>query len=225
VDRLTLKAFAGLVNLLVVIGLASFLPAGTIAWPEAWVFLATFGLVVLAITIDLMRRDRALLERRTAAGPIAETRPMQKIVQSVASLAFVGVFVLSGLDRRWTWSHVPLPLVVIGDVAVVLGLAFVAWVFRVNSHTSATIEVSEAQRVVTTGPYAIVRHPMYLGASCMLVGVPLALGSFAALTCVAVLEIVIVWRLLDEERLLVTELAGYDAYRQTVRYRLLPRVW
>lgn len=150
---------------------------------------------------------------------------MQKLVQSVASLAFLGVFVLGALDRRAGWSRVPALLNILGDGLVALGLFAVFRVFRSNSFASATIEVTAAQPVIASGPYAVVRHPMYAGALLMMLGVPLALGSYWAFCGVALLTAAIVWRLIHEEKYLVTQLPGYDAYRQRVTHRLMPGIW
>jgi protein-S-isoprenylcysteine O-methyltransferase Ste14 len=219
------KAFLGLACLLGVLGAALFGAAGTLDYVQAWVLLATFGTGTLAITIYLAVRDRALLARRVAAGPIAERTRVQQVIQSIASLAFLAVFVIAGLDRRHGWSHVPRVAVAAGDVLVVVGLAFVALVFRANTFTSATIEVARDQTVISNGPYAVVRHPMYAGALLMLLGVPVALGSWWAALALVPLSAVIIARLLDEERVLVRELAGYEAYRTRVRHRLVPYVW
>ena len=135
------------------------------------------------------------------------------------------MFIVPGLDYRFHWSHVPVALVVIADIVVALGLFIVFLVFRENSYTSATVEVAAEQKVVTSGPYALVRHPMYSGALLMCVFVPIALGAWVGLPFVLPLIIVIVVRLLDEEKLLKTDLMGYDAYTQKVRYHLIPYVW
>jgi len=143
----------------------------------------------------------------------------------LASLAFLAVFVVSGLDRRFGWSRLPELLALGGDGLVLLGLFVVFKTFRENTYTSALIEVAEGQRVTSTGPYALVRHPMYAGALCMLLGVPPALGSLWAFFPVLALAAVIVVRLLDEERILAASLPGYRSYRQSVKYRLIPGVW
>ena len=219
------RAFGGLLFLLVVLSAALFLPAGTLDYGQAWVFLGVFGLAVLAITLDLLRSDPQLLERRTSAGPVAEKEPRQRLIQSLASLAFVALFVVGALDHRLGWSAVPLAVVVLGDVLVALGLLAVFLVFKANTFTSATIEVGAEQRVIATGPYGLVRHPMYAGALVMLLGVPLALGSWWGLLVVMAMATVIVWRLLDEERYLAKNLPGYPEYQCQIRYRLLPLVW
>jgi protein-S-isoprenylcysteine O-methyltransferase Ste14 len=208
-----------------VLGAALFVPAGTVAYWQAWVFLAVFTAAVTAITIDLAIHDPALLARRTHAGPIAETSSRQKLIQSLASLAFLALFVISALDHRGAWSRVPAAIAIAGDALVILGLGIVFRVFRVNTFTSAVIAVEREQHVIPNGPYAHVRHPMYAGALVMLVGVPLALGSWWGLVALPPMVAVLVWRLVDEERVLATDLAGYTEYRARVRYRLMPGVW
>jgi protein-S-isoprenylcysteine O-methyltransferase Ste14 len=222
---LRLKAFAGLAWLLLVLAAALFLSAGTLSFALAWVYLAVFAGAVVAVTAHLLRRDPALLRRRLAAGPAAERRGVQQVVQALASLCFVAVFVVSGLDRRLGWSAVPGPVALSANLFVGAGFAVVFLVFRENSHASAVVEVSAGQRLVSTGPYRHVRHPMYAGALLLLAATPPALGSLAGLLPVLALAAVIVARLLDEERLLAAELPGYEDYRRKVRWRLVPYVW
>jgi protein-S-isoprenylcysteine O-methyltransferase Ste14 len=219
------KALVGLAQLVAVLGLALFLSAGTLHYVEGWLFLGVFSGAALAITLDLMRRDPELLARRVDAGPTAETRPRQKLLQAITSTAFLAIVIVPGLDRRWSWSHVPLALVVIGDVLVVLGFLAVFAVFRENSFAAATVRVEAEQTVIRTGPYARVRHPMYAGALVLLLGIPLALGSFWALLVLVPFTALLVVRLLDEEAVLSRDLPGYDDYRRQTRYRLVPHVW
>jgi protein-S-isoprenylcysteine O-methyltransferase Ste14 len=215
----------GLVQLVVVLGVALFVPAWTLHFTEGWVFLGVFGGASLAITMYLAKKDPALLERRTQAGPVAEKERSQKVIQSLAGLAFLATIVVPALDHRLGWSRAPLAAVIAGDVLVALGFLVVALVFRENTFTSAVIEVAGDQRVIDTGPYAIVRHPMYAGALVLLAGIPLALGSLVGLVTFPAFVAVIVWRLLAEERYLAANLGGYAAYREKTRYRLVPRVW
>lgn len=222
---LDLKALAGLAHLVLVLALALFLPAWTVHYWQAWLFLGVFTAGVLTITIYLMKRDPALLERRVKAGPLAEHERLQKVLQSVAGLSFIAVFVVSALDRRFAWSSVPALVSLAGDVWVGLGLLLVFLVFKANSFASATIDAGDEQPVVSTGPYALVRHPMYAGSLLMLLGVPIALGSWWGLVAVMPLTAAIVVRLLHEERFLAEHLRGYAAYRHKVRHRLLPGVW
>jgi protein-S-isoprenylcysteine O-methyltransferase Ste14 len=224
-NDLNKSAFGGLLSLLGVLALALFLPAWTLDYWQAWVFLGVFGLSVLAITVYLMTTDPKLLERRVQAGPVAEKERSQQVIQILASVAFVALFVFCAIDHRLGWSDVPPYVVVAGDVLVALGLLIVFFVFKENTFTSAIIEVDTEQKVISTGPYALVRHPMYLGGILMLCGVPLALGSWWGLLAVIPIAVVIVWRLIDEERFLVKNLPGYAAYQDNVKYRLVPYVW
>ena len=219
------KVFGGFVKLIVILGALLFLPACSLRYWQAWVYLATYLAASLAITLFLWKNDRRLLERRLRAGPSAEKERFQKWLQAVASLLFCGVFLVSGFDWRLHWSSVPSWLAVSGDLAVLLAFFVVFRVFRENTFTSGIIEVDPGQTVVTTGPYAFVRHPMYAGGTLLLVATPLALGSYWASLPVAPLLAVIVARLLHEERYLSANLAGYSAYRAKVRYRLFPGVW
>jgi protein-S-isoprenylcysteine O-methyltransferase Ste14 len=223
--NLTKRAFGGLFFLLVVMAAFIFLPAWTFNYWQAWIFLTIFFISVLAITIYLMKMDTALLERRVNAGPGAEKEVIQKIIQFVASIAFIAIFILSALDHRFVWSSVSGYIAIIGDVFVAVGLLAVFFVFKENTFTSGTIEVGAEQKVISTGLYGIVRHPMYAGAFIMLIGVPLALGSLWGLLAVALLVIAIIVRLLDEEKYLSKNLPGYLEYRKKVRYRLVPFVW
>jgi protein-S-isoprenylcysteine O-methyltransferase Ste14 len=221
----TRKAVAGFVLLFAALAAALFGPARSLDYWQAWVFLAVYATTGAAITVDLARRDPALLARRVHAGPAAESTPRQQWIQGLASLAYLAVFVVAGFDHHEGWSHVPLAAVIAGDALVVLGMFVVFRVFRANSFTSAVIEVGRDQPLVSTGPYAVVRHPMYAGALVMMLGAPIALGSWWGLVPVAAVVAVIVARLLDEEALLTTQLPGYAEYRRRVRHRLVPRVW
>jgi protein-S-isoprenylcysteine O-methyltransferase Ste14 len=219
------KAFGGLLQLTVFLAAALFIPAGTLNYWQAWVFLVVFFIAVLAITIYLIKKDPQLLERRIKAGSGAEMRRSQKIIQFLAAIAFIMIFILSALDHRFAWSVLPYYVVVAGDFLVALGLLAVFFVFRENSYASATIEIVDDQRLITTGPYAIVRHPMYSGAFIMLAGIPPALGSCWGLLAVIPIMLVIIWRLIDEEKFLQINLPGYSAYLSHVKYRLLPFIW
>jgi protein-S-isoprenylcysteine O-methyltransferase Ste14 len=219
------KAFGGLLGLLISLAVLLFLPAWTLDYWQAWIFLAVFSMSVLLITLYLMKKDPKLLERRVNAGPGAEKEKKQKIIQSIAAIAFIAIFVFAGIDHRLGWSTVPTYVILAGDILIALGLLLIFFVFRENTFTSAVIEVDADQRVISTGPYAVVRHPMYIGAFVMLLGVPLALGSWWGLFTVIPIMYVIVWRLLDEEKFLAKNLPGYSVYRDKVKYRLLPFIW
>jgi protein-S-isoprenylcysteine O-methyltransferase Ste14 len=219
------QAVLGFAQLVVVMGLLLFAPAGTLRWVEGWVFLGVFFGSSLAITIYLARKDPALLQRRTQAGPLAEKERSQKIIQGLAGISFLATILLPSLDHRFRWSQLPLSVVIAGDTLVFVGFLIVFLVFRENTFTSSVIEVAAEQRVIDSGPYAVVRHPMYVGALVLLAGMPLALGSLVGLATFPPFVAIIVWRLVQEERFLVAHLPGYAAYRQKTRYRLIPRVW
>jgi protein-S-isoprenylcysteine O-methyltransferase Ste14 len=219
------KAFAGLLNIICTLAVLLFLPARTFNYWQAWVFLAVFSAPVLGITLYLMRRDPKLLERRVKAGPGAEKEKSQKIIQLFAMMAFIAVILLPAIDHRFAWSKVPVSVTAIGDILVALGLLIVFLVFRENTFTSGIIEVGAEQVTITTGPYALVRHPMYIGALVMLLGVPLALGSWWGLLTLIPMTLAIVLRLLDEEKILGKKLPGYLEYKDKVRWRLLPFIW
>ncbi len=224
-SSLNVRAWISLVVLEVVLAAVLFLCAGTTRYRQGWIYLLLLFLMAAGITLDLMRRDPALLERRMKGGPAAEPRPLQRFLMLGASAGFFGLIVIPALDFRYKWSSVPVALVVTGDVLIVLGFLLIARVYRENTFTSATISIADGQRVISSGPYAMVRHPMYAGALVYLAGTPLALGSYLGLLALIVIVPFLVWRLVDEEHLLVRELPGYADYRREVRYRLVPSVW
>jgi protein-S-isoprenylcysteine O-methyltransferase Ste14 len=225
VTSLDARALAALAALAGAMALLLFLPAGTVHYWQGWVYLFVFTGASLLVTLDLMRRDPELLRRRLRGGPTAEKRPAQKLIMLGASIGFIALLVVPGLDRRFGWSSVPVPAALIGDLLVAIGFYLIFLVYRENSFTSATIEVAANQKVIATGPYAIVRHPMYAGGMLYLLGTPLALGSCWGFVPLAAMMPLLLWRLADEERLLERNLPGYAQYRQRVRHRLVPFVW
>lgn len=222
---LAVRTLAGFSALALVIGLALFGAAGTPAFWQGWLYLLAFFGAVAAITVYLWRADPRLLERRVEGGPLAERQARQRVIQSMAALAFIASFVVPGLDQRFGWSTIPAAASIVADGVVVLGFWIVFRVFRVNTFTAATINVAQEQQVISTGPYGVVRHPMYAGALLMLLATPIALGSWWGLVAFVALLLVIVWRLQDEEAFLMRNLGGYTAYRAQVRHRLVPFVW
>jgi protein-S-isoprenylcysteine O-methyltransferase Ste14 len=224
-NNLNRKAFAGLLFVLLVMAALLFLSAGTLDYWQAWAFLAVYLTSSLAITLYLMKKDPSLLARRMRGGPTAEKEPTQKIIMFFASLGFIALLVFPALDHRFAWSHLPPYVALAGDVLVALGFVAVFFVFKENPFTSATIEVAPEQKVISTGPYALVRHPMYTGAIVMLIGIPIALGSCWGLLVIVAMMPALIWRLLDEEKFLSRNLPGYVEYQNKVRYRLIPLVW
>jgi len=222
---LNARAWLALGVLAAVMALLLFVPAGTPSYWQAWVYLAIFIGASALTTVDLMRRDPALLQRRMSGGPLAEKRPAQRLIMLCASLCFVALLVVPSLDRRLGWSTVPFGVVVAGDALVVLGFVLILRVYRENTFTAATIEIASGHQVISTGPYAVVRHPMYAGGLLYIYGTPLALGSWWGFVPIVVMLPALVWRLVDEERLLAGSLPGYVDYQKRVRYRLVPFVW
>jgi len=202
-----------------------FLPAGTFHYWQGWLFLGTFAASTIGFTLYLANYDRPLLERRMKAGPQHEREWTQKIIVSLIVLTFFASIVLPALDYRYGWSPVPPQVSVLGAALILLSFLFMFWVIRVNSFAASNIRVKQDQRVIDTGPYAYVRHPMYAAALWLFVGVPLALGSWWSLGLIVVVMPVLAWRLLDEEKILRRDLPGYTDYMRRVRFRLIPFVW
>ena len=202
-----------------------FLPAGTIRYWQGWVYLFLFTTASGLVTLDLMKNDRALLERRMSGGPTAEKRPAQKVIMLWTSIGFIALLGVPAFDHRFGWSAVPIGLVIAGDALVVIGFYLIWRVYRENTFTSATIEIAADQQVISTGPYAIVRHPMYASALLYLIGTPLALASYWGFVPLGAMLPFLIWRLLDEEHFLARNLPGYTEYQKRVRHRLLPFIW
>jgi protein-S-isoprenylcysteine O-methyltransferase Ste14 len=206
-------------------GAMLFWPAGTFNYWQAWVFLVVFALSTLIPSLYLLRTNPAALERRMRTGPLAESRPVQKAVIVVAFLSLVALIVVSVLDHRYGWSPVPAAISLVGDVLVAVGLGISMLVVIQNGYAASTITVESGQKLVSTGLYALVRHPMYTGTIIMMLGVPLALGSYRGLVFVIPGVLGLAVRIGDEEQLLKQELDGYSEYAQQVHYRLVPYVW
>ena len=199
-----------------------FLPAGTFDFWEAWVWLALLLIPMLFAFAYLLKNDPELLERRMR---LRERQSSQKIIIAVSWLYFIVAFTLPGFDRRFGWSDVPTPLVVAADIVVLAGYLIFFVVLRENSYASRVIEVMQGQRVISSGPNKLVRHPMYLGTTLMYVATPLALGSYWALILALLIIPIIVLRICNEESVLAHSLKGYPEYMQQTRYRLLPGIW
>jgi protein-S-isoprenylcysteine O-methyltransferase Ste14 len=222
---LTVKTFAGLLFLLLAMAALVFVPAGTFRYWQAWTFLAVYFAWSLALTLYLLKEDPELLQRRMRGGPAAEKEPVQKVIMVITSLGFIGLLVIPALDHSFAWSQMPPVMALAGDILVGIGWLAIFFVFRENSFTSATIELAPDQKVISTGPYALVRHPMYSGALVMLLGIPIALGSWWGVLIIAVILPALIWRLFEEEKFLARNLAGYVEYQNGVKFRLIPMVW
>lgn len=204
------------------LGVVFFLPAGTLGYWQAWVYLALLLVPMFLVLLYLLKRDPALLERRMR---MREKVAEQKLIIKLSYLVFLVAFLVPGFDRRFGWSHVPVGVVVVADVLVLLGYGLFVLVLRENSYASRVIEVAQGQKVISSGPYAFVRHPMYLATGTMYLLTPLALGSYWAMLPTLLIIAVIVVRILNEEQILARDLPGYAEYMQKTRYRLLPGIW
>ena len=222
---LMLRTILGFAFLFLMMAAALFLPAGSTRFWQAWIYLAVFSGCSILITVYLAIRDKELLAGRVYAGPAAESRPSQRIIQGLASLLFIAILVVPGLDFHFSWSHVPAALSLVADLVAVLCFLVIFLTFRENRFSRGTIAVSAGQKVIATGPYVVVRHPLYAGALLLLLVTPIALGSWVGLALFVPFIAVIVVRIRDEEALLRAKLDGYVAYRAKVRYRVMPFVW
>ncbi len=199
-----------------------FLPAGTFAYWEAWVYLAILLIPMFLVLIYLLRNDPELLERRLR---MREKEAEQKRIMKISYIYFILAFLLPGFDKRFGWSDVPVVVVIVADVLVLLGYGVFVLVLRENRYASRIIEVAQDQQVISTGPYAIVRHPMYVGAMLMYTLTPLALGSYWSMIPALILIPILLARIRNEESVLIRELKGYQEYMQKVKYRLIPGIW
>lgn len=220
--KLILDALVKLILGLVLIGALLFLPAWTLRYPGAWLFIALLFIPMLIMGVLLLLKAPRLLEKRLNN---KEKEKTQQGVIALSGLMFPMGFVLSALDFRFGWSRVPLWLTVVASVCFLLGYAMYAEVMRENAYLSRTVEVQENQTVISTGLYGVVRHPMYLATLFMFLPLPLILGSFWGLIPFVLYPIVIVVRILNEEKVLTDGLKGYAEYKIKVKYRLIPFVW
>jgi len=199
-----------------------FLPAWTFKYWQAWVYMLILVVPMFFIVRYLYKNDPELLKRRLR---MKERQKTQRLIQIVMGPFFLLAFIIPGFDYRWHWSTVPLIVVIISEVLVLLSYLFIGLVFKTNSYASRIVEVEKDQKVITTGPYAIVRHPMYLGVLIMYVFSSLALGSYWALIPMSLIIPILFARIKEEEKELLQNLAGYKEYLTKTRYRLLPGVW
>lgn len=205
-----------------VMGLIFFLTAGTIRYWEAWAYMGTILIPMSLFGVYLFRHDPKLLERRLRT---REKRKEQKLIIKLGILPFIAIYILPGLDRRWEWSEIDLPLKVAGLVLVLLGYLMLLYVLKVNSYASRVVDVEEEQQVISTGPYGLVRHPMYTAVIIFYGATPLILGSLWAFIPALLILPVLVFRILDEEKELSQNLVGYQKYAEQIRWRLIPGIW
>lgn len=199
--------------------------AGTFRYWQGWAFVAVWFLASGAYTAYLVKHDPALLKRRTEAGISHEKEPAQKIIILCLFTAFIALMVLPPLDFRFRWSSMPWYVAIFGDVLIAVSFYIFYLVSKVNTYAAANVRVEEGQKVISTGMYAVIRHPMYLGAIFLLVGIPLALASWWSLLIVPLFLPILYFRIANEEKVLARDLQGYTDYMRKVRYRLVPHIW
>ena len=207
---------------LVLVGILIFLPAGTLGYANGWLLIGLLFIPMLIAGLIMLRRSPAFLAKRL---DVKEKQAAQKGVVAISGLMFVAGFVVAGLDFRFGWSKMPFSVTVAASVLFLLSYALYAEVMRENAYLSRTIKVEEGQKVVDTGLYGIVRHPMYMATVLLFLMMPIVLGSWYALIIFACYPAVIIVRLKNEEELLTRELPGYAEYKQKVKYRIIPFIW
>lgn len=222
---LKLRLVLRLVFMPVVCGSFLFLPAGSFRFWQGWAYFIISLAFILSALGYFYRHDPQLIERRLRRGWRQETVREQKLIMKFIPAIMLIAFLLPGLDHRFGWSHTPLWLTTVAEAFVLGGYLMIFWTWKSNSFAASTIRVEAGQRVISTGPYGIVRHPMYLGVDIWLLFTPLALGSYFALPVFALFIPIIVFRLLNEEKVLRQELPGYAEYCLHTRFRLVPFLW
>ena len=218
-----LKVVAGRIIMIIpMLMLFFFLPAGTWNYWQAWVYMGVLITPMFFAMIYLIKKDPELLERRMR---LKEKRSEQRLIVKVSLVFFLLAFILPGFDKRFSWSDVPIGLVIASDICILIGYLIIFRVMQINTFASRVIEVANEQKVIDTDLYSIVRHPMYVGAILLYVASPLALGSYWAVLPAIVIIPIIVVRIKDEEAALDKDLAGYLEYKQRTKYRLIPFIW
>ncbi len=207
---------------IVIVGIVLFGPAGTLDYWQAWIYMAVLFVPSSFVVTYFLKKNPQFLERRLRT---KETEVRQKLIIKVATLIFIIGFLIPGFDHRFGWSEVPIEIVLAADVFVFLGYVLIFLVFRENAYAGRTIQVEKGQKAITTGPYSIIRHPMYLGTLVMYIATPIALGSYVAVPLFLLLIPMVVLRILNEEEVLRRDLPGYIEYCKKTKYRLLPFVW
>lgn len=215
------KAYRMSIIIMVVVGLVLFLPAGSLRYWEGWIWWFVISVMTLYITVFFVRKDPGLLARRMK---MQEKEP-QPVILRILSLLSIFTYLVPGFDYRFHWSAVPAGVVIAANMIVLIGYIFIFIVFRENSYASTVIQVEKGQQVISTGPYAIVRHPMYFGLLLMMLFTPLALGSYWALIFASLFIPINVMRIKKEEEVLLRGLPGYAEYCQKTQYRLIPLIW
>ncbi|MHA2296107.1 MAG: methyltransferase family protein [Candidatus Hodarchaeales archaeon] len=219
--KLTIQMIFSIPFIVLFIGVLLFIPANTTNWLEGWLFNLSLALYVLVVFVYFMIKDPSTLERRSKlSGSTTD-----KIFLTFFGIDFLLIIVLPGFDYQFQWSPLPPLIVVLGFLGLILSYIIIFLVMRENSFASKGLTIHEGQEVITTGPYAIVRHPMYVGFTIMAICIPLALGSLVSLFPALLAPFFLAFRIRNEEEMLKKELQGYTEYMKKVRYRLIPKIW
>jgi protein-S-isoprenylcysteine O-methyltransferase Ste14 len=204
------------------IGICTLLPAGTFSYWQVYLYFSVLVIPMIFVLIYFYKRDPKFLERRTKG---AEKVKEQKLIQLINLPVFMAAFIIPGLDRRFGWSDIPPEVIIATDAVILGGYLIIFMVFRENSYASRIVEIDKGHKVITTGLYSVVRHPMYLGVLIMYLPTPLALGSYWGLIPMALLPVALVFRILNEEKVLKENLEGYNEYCLKTKFRLIPCIW
>ena len=204
------------------LGLLILIPAGTFNYWQLYIYFAVLVVPMIFVLFYFLKKDPQFLERRTKA---KEKEKQQLVISILSAIVFLAGFIISGLDHRFGWSNVPIYITIATDIIILSGYLIIFFVFKQNSYASNIIEVNENQKIISTGLYGIVRHPMYIGVLIMFIPTPIALGSYWGLIPFALLPVSLILRILNEEKVLSENLKGYKEYCQKTRYRLIPLVW
>ena len=207
---------------LVIICILLFIPAGTLDYPNGWLFIALLFIPMFFAGIIMLFKSPDLLRKRLNA---KESEDEQKTVILVSGIMFLLAFILAGLNFRFGWFHLPSIVIIIASVVFLLAYIMYAEVLRENEYLSRTVEVSENQKVVDSGLYGIVRHPMYTSTIFLFLSMPLVLDSIFSFIVMLVYPIIIIFRIRNEEKVLENELIGYKEYKEKVKYKLVPYLW
>lgn len=206
----------------IVLGLIFFVPAGSLRFTEAWIYILTLLLPMTFVLIYFFKKDPKVLERRMK---IHEKEKEERLLIKLGWIFFIIAFLIPGFDFRYDWSYVPFSVVIIADAFVLIGYMIFFFVMKTNAYAARTVEVEKEQRVISEGLYSVVRHPMYIGAIIMYFATPIVLGSWWALLALSPLLVILIYRILNEEKVLLRDLPGYSEYMCKVRYRLIPHIW
>lgn len=221
-ENLVKKVIVAYAIAFVALGLMFFVPAGTIYFWQAWIYLILMFFVAISISIYLFRHDKAVIERRMK---LKEKEEPQKNIIRIGSIFYLVLFIIPGLDFRFGWSQVPIAVIVLSDAVFLFGYYLFFLTLKENPYAARTIEVEKGQKVITTGPYALVRHPMYSAVLLIMFVTPLCLGSYWGMLATIPMFPLIVFRILNEEKVLAENLPGYREYLEKTRYRLIPGLW